>query len=143
MVYPPLPMNAGELIYIEYQSVGHDGAFAFRDAIKAADPAVQIGYSVWPNVKLLSQSFFRQDFVSSPPDFIIQHTYPRSSYMQLLAYYNCFSGIPYLPQQIVQQHIIPGQHYIDSVAAVLGLSQKLGIAITEWSYADGAVRTAK
>ncbi|MFA5772991.1 MAG: T9SS type A sorting domain-containing protein, partial [Thermoplasmata archaeon] len=45
-----------------------------------------------------------------------------------------FSEILYLPQQLVQ-YIIAGQDYIDSVSTNLGLPLRLGIAITEWSYA--------
>jgi hypothetical protein len=122
MVYPPILMNPGKLIYIEYQSVGHDGAFAFRDSIKEADATVQVGYSVWPNDSLFSQSYFRNDFVQSPPDFIIRHTYPSARDIQWLADGNYFSEIPYLPQQLVQS-VISGQDYIDSVTTDLGLTE--------------------
>ncbi|MBU0561757.1 MAG: T9SS type A sorting domain-containing protein [Bacteroidetes bacterium] len=135
MVFPPVPMNSEELIYIEYQSVGHDGAFAFRDSIKAVDATVQVGYSVWPNDQLLSQNFFRNDFVQSPPDFIIAHTYPNTEDIESLANSNYFSEIPYLPQQLVQ-YVIRGQEMIDSVSLAWSLPQRLGIAITEWSFAN-------
>lgn len=142
MVYPDTSMNPGELIYIEYQSVEHDGAFAFRDSILAVDTTVKIGYSVWPNDSLFSQTFFRDDFVQSPPDFIIRHTYPNTKDIQQLVDNNYFSEIPYLPQQLVQ-YIISGQQYIDSVTNDLGLSQRLGIAITEWSFANAECDTCK
>jgi hypothetical protein len=142
MVYPPILMNPGKLIYIEYQSVGHDGAFAFRDSIKEADATVQVGYSVWPNDSLFSQSYFRNDFVQSPPDFIIRHTYPSARDIQWLADGNYFSEIPYLPQQLVQS-VISGQDYIDSVTTDLGLTERFGIAITEWSYANSECDTCK
>ena len=135
-VYPPEEMNKGELIYIEYQSVDHDGAFAFRDSIKAVDATVQVGYNVWPDSLLFENNSFCEAFVQSPPDFIIQHTYPDVNDIQLLADEGFYSEIPYLPQQLIQQYLIPGHAYMDSVVSPLRLDSRLGLAITEWSYSN-------
>lgn len=75
IIHPEVPIEGGSVILIEYKSVGHDGAFAFRDSIKAADPNVMVGYNVDVE-NLETDATFRLDFARHPPDFMIKHPYP-------------------------------------------------------------------
>ncbi len=75
IIHPEVPIEGGSVILIEYKSVGHDGAFAFRDSIKAADPNVMVGYNVDVE-NLETDATFRLDFARLPPVFMIKHPYP-------------------------------------------------------------------
>ncbi len=125
-------VDENDLIYIEYETTGHDGAFAFRDSIKQIDPNIEIGYEIIPDDSLFNQSFFLNDFSNHPPDFFIKHTYPGALKIQTFTKNNLFSEIPYFSSQLAQM-IQEYQTYIDSMAELAGITENIGIALTEWA----------
>ena len=68
-------LSVDDFILIEYNSIGHDGAFAFRNAMKTADASIEVGYNVKVEDIQANNSTFQQDFAASPPDFMIKHPY--------------------------------------------------------------------
>ncbi|MCF6295022.1 MAG: T9SS type A sorting domain-containing protein [Flavobacteriaceae bacterium] len=131
-------LKASDALLIEYNSTGHDGAFAFRNAMKAADPSIEIGYATVLQPELYNNSTFQQDFAASPPDFMIVHSYPGGK-TQPLAENGDFSEVVYVAKDEINSAVdfqaLWNQREID-----WSIPNDVGIAITEWNINlyDGA-----
>ncbi len=131
-------LKVNDAILIEYNSTGHDGAFAFRNAMKAADPSIEIGYATVLQPELYNNSTFQQDFAASPPDFMIVHSYPGKK-TQPLAESGDFSEVVYIAKSEINSAVgfqtLWNQREID-----WSIPNDVGIAVTEWNINlyDGA-----
>ncbi|MFQ5447015.1 MAG: hypothetical protein ACE5FF_08775, partial [Saprospiraceae bacterium] len=74
-IAPPSGISSQSVLLIEYNSIHHDGAFAFLDAMKVADPAIQAGFCTAVKPALATNPSFQQDFAAHTPDFMIEHPY--------------------------------------------------------------------
>ncbi len=124
-------LNINDAILIEYNSVGHDGAFAYRNAMKAADPSIEIGYAVVLQSELYNDTVFQQDFAASPPDFMIVHSYPGGK-TQTLAEAGNFSEVVYAAKDeinsAVEYQTLWNQREIN-----WNIPNDIGVAVTEWN----------
>jgi hypothetical protein len=126
-------LSVDDFILIEYNSIGHDGAFAYRNAMKTADSSIEIGYSVKPEDIQASNSLFQQDFAASPPNFMIKHPY--ASGLTIPAVENgFFSDAAFVSQSKVEALVnfedLWNQREID-----WGIPNEIGVSLTEWNVA--------
>ena len=126
-------LSIDDFILIEYNSIGHDGAFAYRNAMKTADGSIEIGYSVKPEDIQASNSLFQQDFAASPPNFMIKHPY--ASGLTIPAVENgFFSDAAFVSQSKVEALVnfedLWNQREID-----WGIPNEIGLSLTEWNVA--------
>jgi alpha-L-arabinofuranosidase len=126
-------IDSSDLILVEYNSVDHDGAFAFRNLMKAADPSIEIGYTVQPEDSLISNLSFQQDFASSPPDFMIKHPYA-SGVTIPFSEQGLFSEAAYVSEKKVQAMVNVGNIW-NQLELDWGISNEIGLSITEWNVA--------
>ncbi len=126
-------IDSNDLILIEYNSINHDGAFSFRNLMKAADSSVEIGYTVTPDDSLASNLIFQQDFSESPPEFIIKHPYASGLTVPAIQQ-GYFSEAAYVSKKKVQAMVnfgnIWNQRELD-----WGISNEIGLSLTEWNVA--------
>lgn len=128
-------ISANDLYLIEYNSIGHDGAFTFRDSMKIADPNIQIGYVAEPDSALAIQTSFQQDFVASPPDFIVVHDYASKYFIPYVDVNNgLYSEAVYLANKRIDR-LIARQNLWDSVVNDWNIPSPIGLAVTEWNSA--------
>ncbi|VAV83356.1 hypothetical protein MNBD_BACTEROID02-307 [hydrothermal vent metagenome] len=124
-------LKVDDAILIEYNSVGHDGAFAYRNAMKAADSSIEIGYVVVLQPELYNDITFQQDFASSPPDFMVVHSYPGGK-TQPLSESGNFSEVVYIAKDEINNAVdfqtLWNQREID-----WSIPNEVGVAITEWN----------
>ena len=126
-------LSVDDFILIEYNSIGHDGAFAFRNAMKAADASIEIGYNVKPKDIQANNSAFQQDFAASPPNFMIKHPYAgRLVVPAIVGGY--FSDAAFVSQSKVEALVhfeeLWNQREID-----WGIPNEIGLSLTEWNVA--------
>jgi len=126
-------IDSSDLILVEYNSVDHDGAFAFRNLMKAADPSIEIGYTVQPEDSLISNLSFQQDFASSPPDFMIKHPYASGLTIPAIQQ-GYFSEAAYVSEKKVQAMVNVGNIW-NQLELDWGISNEIGLSITEWNIA--------
>ncbi|MAT53724.1 MAG: hypothetical protein CMN32_04540 [Saprospirales bacterium] len=132
-VHPQNGVPAGAAVLVEYNSINHAGAFAFRDAMKAADPAIQIGYATKVKPPLADDPAFQADFAASPPDFMVEHNYP-SNLSKPLAEGGYFSEVAYLPV-FKKQGFLEDQAEWDQRESSWGIPNDVGFGYTEWNIA--------
>ncbi|MFT4661969.1 MAG: hypothetical protein ACI8XB_002253 [Patiriisocius sp.] len=126
-------LNVNDLILIEYNSVGHDGAFAFRNAMKAADGSIEIGYTVKMEDTLANNIAFQQDFAASPPDFMIKHPYA-SGLTVPASEQGLFSEAAYVSQRKVEA-LVNFQDLWNQRELDWGIPNEIGLSLTEWNVA--------
>ncbi len=117
-------------ILIEYNSVGHPGAFKLRDSMKAVDPSIEIGYQVNFSEKLIGSSIFTGRFIQSPCDFMISHMY--NNYLELMFDNALYNEIVYRGTKKNYQHNSL-QFQLDSLSGSWNLSSRIGQSFTEWN----------
>ncbi len=133
IISPNSGLLPNDLILIEYNSVGHDGAFAFRDSMKAADPTIEIGYTVSPDTIQASNSMFQQDFAASPPDFMIKHPYASGLTLPALDQ-GLFSEAAYVSQKKATGFVVL-QELWDQREQDWQIATDIGVSLTEWNVA--------
>lgn len=124
-------IQINDAILIEYNSVGHDGAFAHRNAMKLADPTIEIGYVVALQPELYNDPIFQQDFANSPPNFMVLHSYPGNK-TQPLAESGNFSEIAYVAKDEITR-LAEHQTLWNQREVAWGIPNKIGVAVTEWN----------
>ena len=122
-----------DLLLIEYNSIGHDGAFAFRDSMKAADPAIEIGYTVSPDSLQASNTIFQQDFANSPPDFMIKHPYASGLTLPALDQ-GLYSEAAYVSQKKAASFITVQELWVQREQD-WQIANEIGLSLTEWNVA--------
>lgn len=132
-ITPTGGLNVNDLILIEYNSIGHDGAFAYRNAMKAADASIEIGYNVKLEDIQVNNIVFQQDFAASPPDFMIKHVYAGKLTIPAIEQ-GLFSDAVYVSESkveaLVDFHNIWNQRELD-----WGIPNDIGLSLTEWNVA--------
>ncbi|MDG2331556.1 MAG: T9SS type A sorting domain-containing protein [Flavobacteriales bacterium] len=126
-------IDSSDLILVEYNSVDHDGAFAFRNLMKAADPSIEIGYTVKPEDSLISNLSFQQDFASSPPDFMIKHPYA-SGVTIPFSEQGLFSEAAYVSEKKISS-LINLQQIWNQFEIDWSIPNDIGLSLTEWNVA--------
>lgn len=124
-------LKVDDAILIEYNSVGHDGAFAYRNAMKAADPTIEIGYVVTLKPELYEDITFQQDFSESPPNFMVVHSYP-SNKTHSHAINGEFSEIANVAKEEIND-LTDYQTLWNQRKTSWGIPSDIGAAITEWN----------
>ncbi len=132
-IYPDGGIPAGAVVLIEYWTVGHDGAFAFLDAMKQADSTIEAGYCTRIATALAEQSSFQDDFRQHTPDFLIEHPYA-SNFTVPAADLGLYAEMVYAAEikrmQMLEQQLLWQQRAED-----WSLPQVPGLAISEWNIA--------
>ncbi len=124
-------IQLNDAILIEYNSIDHDGAFAHRNAMKLADPTIEIGYVVALQPELYNDLTFQQDFTVSPPDFMVLHSYPGNK-TQTLAVNGYFSEIAYVAKDEIAR-LAEHQTLWNQREVAWGIPNEVGVAVTEWN----------
>ena len=124
-------IQINDAILIEYNSIEHDGAFAHRNAMKLADPTIEIGYVVALQPELYNDPIFQQDFATSPPDFMVLHSYPGNK-TQPLAVNGYFSEVAYVAKDEINR-LVDYQTLWNQRKISWGIPTKIGTSITEWN----------
>ncbi len=132
-LHPVGGLQPYDVVLIEYHSVGHAGAFAFRDAMKAADPTIKVGYTVKITPELSALPGFAADFAAHPPDFMVVHQYASKLTKPMLdsGYYR---PAAYTAQFKVGQLKSLSREWEDR-SAQWGLPDTLPLSLTEWNIA--------
>ncbi len=133
ILYPSGGIHTGDAVLIEYNSVHHDGAFAFRDAMKNADPDIEVGYCVEPGDDLIAIPGFTDEFATHPPDFMIRHPYPTTE-TKTFAENGYFSETVFRAQVEVKK-IVYKQNIWNQRQLAWNLTEPVGYGITEWNMA--------
>jgi hypothetical protein len=129
-VYPNTPLNADNLVLVEYKTK-HPGAFEIRDSMMLADPTIEIGYCIDFRKNLLGRPAFDARLIQSPPRFIISHPYNKDTDIALSNGY--YSEILYLAEKKATIEFPSHQIEYDSIVNAMGLSNPIGIGLTEWN----------
>jgi hypothetical protein len=124
-------INANDAILVEYNSVGHDGAFAYRNAMKLADPTIEVGYVVVLRPELYNDITFQQDFSVSPPDFMVVHSYPGNKTHTLATNQN-FSEIAVTAKDEINS-LVAYQSLWNQRETGWNIPTNIGAAVTEWN----------
>ena len=135
-VHPVTQLLENTLILVEYKT-HHAGAFDIRDAMKEADPSIEIGYCIDFRQNLIDTPGFKDDLTASPPDFMIYHPYNNNTDLALNNGY--LSEIIHLVDDKISNEYIPNEAELDSLCSELGIPE-IGIGLTEWNIrlcADG------
>lgn len=132
IISPSGGINPNDIILIEYNSIGHDGAFAFRDSMKAADSSIEVGFNV--SIDSLANNIqFQTDFANSPPDFMVSHPYP-TNLTKPAVENGLFSEISYVVQLKVN-NFINTQQTLNQRETLWGVPVQIGQSLTEWNSA--------
>jgi type IX secretion system substrate protein len=130
-IKPQNGIQPNDALLIEYNSIGHDGAFAFRDSIKNADQDIQVGYTVKLIPEISSDTSFQKDFAQSPPDFMIRHPYATSLTNTLL------QGGLYTEALYAAQHKMKTYKTLQKTwnqrVKDWNIPNPIGISLTEWN----------
>lgn len=132
-ISPTGGIDSSDAVLIEYNSTRHDGAFAFRDSMKMADPTIEIGYNVKLVDELSLNPVFQQDFAASPPDFMIKHPYAGNVTLPAMTS-GYFSEVAYLSENKVQAFSNFQQLWNERVIN-WGIPNNIGLSLTEWNIA--------
>lgn len=133
VVHLNLPVDAFDsvtAILIEYNSIGHPGAFELCDSMKNADPSIEIGYQVNISDALRSIPSFISRFQQNPDDFMIFHMY--NQHLEQMFDHGLFNEIVYRGSIKNQQHIAL-QSQLDSLSNAWHLPAPIGQSFTEWN----------
>lgn len=120
-------------VLIEYVSTGHDGAFDFLAAMRAADPDIRIGYCTRVSEELASNPQFVADLQQHLPDFIIEHPYASNLTMPA-ATLGLFSELVWASEFKLNQMRDRQELWRDRTED-WQLPWTPGLAITEWNVA--------
>ena len=130
LIHPSSPLFEDQTIHVEYQTQ-HAGAFDIRDAMKTADPSIEIGYCIDFRTHLLGAfPEFDDRLAVSPPDFLIQHPYNKSTDLALNNGY--LSELMHLVDEKIYEDFIPDEAELDNICANMGIPE-IGTALTEWN----------
>jgi hypothetical protein len=133
-ITPSNGLNIDDFVLIEYNSIGHDGAFAFRNAMKAADPTIEIGYNVKLGDIKVNDPVFQQDFAASPPDFMIKHPYVTGLSIPAIQA-GLFSEAAYVSEFNITQTLNNFQEKWNEREVAWGIPSEIGLSLTEWNVA--------
>ena len=129
-IHPTTPLFEDQTILVEYET-HHAGAFDIRDAMKTADPSIEIGYCVDFRTNLLNNvPGFDSILAASPPDFLIEHPYNKSTDLALNNGY--LSELMHLVDEKIYEDFIPEEAALDITCAALEIPE-IGLALTEWN----------
>jgi hypothetical protein len=129
-IHPTTPFFEDQTILVEYKT-HHAGAFDIRDAMKTADPTIEIGYCIDFRTNLLdSVPEFNARLQASPPDFLIEHPYNDSTDLFLNNGY--LSEIMHMVDEYIYEEFIPDEAGLDITCGDLGIPE-IGLALTEWN----------
>ncbi|PCJ81038.1 MAG: hypothetical protein COA49_06975 [Bacteroidetes bacterium] len=128
-VNPTLPLLENQLILVEYDT-HHEGAFAIRDAMKMADPSIEVGYCIDFRQTLINTPNFNSRLQTSPPDFLINHPYNSNTDLALNGGY--LSEIIHIVDEKISHEFTPSETNLDSICSSLGIPE-IGLALTEWN----------
>ena len=129
-IHPTTPLFEDQTIHVEYET-HHAGAFDIRDAMKTADPSIEIGYCVDFRTNLLNNvPGFDSILAASPPDFLIEHPYNKSTDLALNNGY--LSELMHLVDEKIYEDFIPDEAALDITCAALEMPE-IGLALTEWN----------
>ena len=127
---PPLsPLLENQLILVEYNT-HHSGAFDIRDAMKNADPTIEIGYCIDFRQNLLNTPGFNDRLETSPPDFLIEHPYNKTTDLALNN--GLLSEIMHIVDDKIIDEFISSEADLDDICSSLNIPE-IGIALTEWN----------
>ncbi len=127
-------IDSTDVVLIEYNSINHDGAFAFRNLMKATDSSIEIGYNVKPHQDLASTVLFQQDFATSPPNFMIKHPYAGGLVIPLIEN-NLFSEAAYISEHKVSTTFVNFQQLWNQREIDWNIPNEIGLSLTEWNVA--------
>ncbi|MDA1383033.1 MAG: hypothetical protein O3A22_03940 [Bacteroidetes bacterium] len=129
-IHPTTPFFEDQTILVEYKT-HHAGAFDIRDAMKTADPTIEIGYCIDFRTTLLDSVLgFNARIKVSPPDFLIEHPYNDSTDLFLNNGY--LSEIMHMVDEYIYEKFIPDEAELDITCAELEIPE-IGLALTEWN----------
>jgi len=129
-IHPTTPLFEDQTILVEYKT-HHAGAFDIRDAMKIADPTIEIGYCIDFRTTLLNTApGFNTRLQISPPDFLIEHPYNDST--DLFLNYGYLSEIMHMVDEYIYEKFIPKEAGLDITCAALEIPE-IGLALTEWN----------
>ena len=129
-IHPTTPFFEDQTILVEYKT-HHAGAFDIRDAMKTADPTIEIGYCIDFRTNLLdSVPEFNARLQESPPDFLIEHPYNDST--DLFLNFGYLSEIMHMVDEYIYEEFIPDEAGLDITCGDLGIPE-IGLALTEWN----------
>ncbi len=133
IVHLNLPVDAFDsvtAILVEYNSIGHPGAFELCDSMKKADPSIEIGYQVNISDALLAIPSFVNRFQQNQADFMIFHMY--NQHLEQMFDHGLYNEIVYRGSTKNHQHIVL-QSQLDSLSNAWNLSSPIGQSFTEWN----------
>lgn len=129
-IHPTTPLFEEQTVLVEYKT-HHAGAFDIRDAMKTADTSIEIGYCVDFRTNLLNNvPGFNTRLAASPPDFLIEHPYNKSTDLALNNGY--LSELIHLVDEKIYEDFIPEEAALDITCAALDIPE-IGLALTEWN----------
>ena len=129
-IHPTTPLFEDQTILVEYKT-HHAGAFDIRDAMKIADPSIEIGYCIDFRTNLLNTApGFNTRLQQSPPDFLIEHPY--NSNTDLALNFGFLSELMHIVDEKIYEDFIPHEAALDITCAELGIPE-IGLALTEWN----------
>ncbi len=132
-IYPPVEIPANTLFLIEYESVGHDGAFDFLSAMKEADSDIRVGYCTQVSEELAALPDFIADFKAHLPDFIIEHPY--ATHFTFPAAANGLYAEMVYAARVKYDQMYNRQALWNMRAEEWSLPDTPGLGITEWNIA--------
>ncbi len=132
-VFPPGGIPDSSALLFEYLSVGHDGAFQFIDAMRAADPGIRIGICTDVREELAVQPQFAADFAQHLPDFVVAHPYATTLTVPAAAG-GLHSELVWVSAFKMQQMLDRQQRWRQRAQA-WQLPWVPGLALTEWNVA--------
>ncbi len=132
-LFPAGGLPDSTAVLIEYVSTGHDGAFDFLEAMRAADPDIRIGYCTRVSEELAANPQFVADLKQHLPDFIVEHPYATNLSVPAAAM-GLHSELVWLSEFKLDQ-MRDRQQLWHSRAEDWQLPWTPGLALTEWNVA--------
>ncbi len=131
-LFPTGGLPDSTTVLIEYLTVGHDGAFAFLDAMRAADSSIRVGFCTRID-QLEDSPQFVADLKQHLPDFIVEHPYATNVTVPA-ANLGLYSELVHASEFKIDQ-MLDRYALWQLRAADWQLSHTPGLAITEWNVA--------
>ncbi len=132
-LFPAGGLPDSTAVLIEYVSTGHDGAFDFLEAMRAADPDIRIGYCTRVSEELASNPQFVADLSQHLPDFIVEHPY--ASNLTVPAATEGQYGVLVWASEFKLDQMRERQELWRTRAQDWQLPWTPGLALTEWNVA--------
>ncbi|MCF6213662.1 MAG: T9SS type A sorting domain-containing protein [Flavobacteriaceae bacterium] len=130
-IFPNNQMQINNVALVEYKSFNHDGAFAIRDAMIAADTSIEIGYVLIFTDALLNSTAFTSRLIQSPPRFLIRHNY--NGGLDNFINNSQYSEIVHTAEDVRINSFEVIQSELNTLSATLNINPKIGLAVTEWN----------